>query len=492
MSTPDRMIIEQHACYDCEWDQDKQCFGRIDILRGLDPRHHTFSPERYSKFKYGSRTACEHFASEVYLALKSLFSEDLEHDTTSLVMTSSAYKSMPAASTALFADVLSLVNKERQSRNLASLEDIKIHRKSVLKTDYALMTQESRVKAMESTQLDIDSSNLRGKHLVVLDDCIITGAHARNITHHMRNSGVAKISYLFIVSVKSKSPYQSMTSAENYLNHHYVSSLDRWLEMMNAPDAGPLSARALKYFLTSDESQEKKYGFLARLRREAVLEMYRGAIADEMASSFEDQMEAIKRQLVANEMNYKETIENSRGNCVESDPGNDADAAGGNIHVARHTEENEDDVRDEVELSPDGGECSRQRGSPLSWAAAATVVTSGRPVASSSPSTSTSSEDSLLPRPPQVSARPTLQRSKSSTIHRSIRGLRANLLRQSSESFRALKRQSLSLTGDMNDGIFKNQIRFHPKAARGERGRKVSDADDGQAFNVPSDIVLKV
>ncbi|KAL3817262.1 hypothetical protein ACHAXA_007116 [Cyclostephanos tholiformis] len=395
------MIIEQHAVYSCEWDHDR--LGRIDILRGLDPQQQVFSPELYSKFKYGSMAARRHFAMDIHRALKCIFHDDLERDSASIVMTSSAYKFMPTASTALLADVLSLVNHDRRRRNIPMVEDIKIHRRSVLNTDYALMNKESRIDAMDSTQLDIDTSNLRGKHLVVLDDCIITGAHLNNISRHLRNSGVARITYLVIVSVNSNGHDQSTTSAEDYLNHNYVNSLDRWLEVTNAPDGGPLSARSLKYFLTSGESRDEKLGVLARLRREALLEMHHGAIADEIASSFKDQMEDIERQLTANENERRDCVARKVSDADDGDAyavegdlvyhhvrvDNDADAKGG-------IEEDVIDARDEL---------SSKRGH-------------------------------LPPSPPPPMSRPTIQRSKSSHINRSIRDLRVlGLRRQMSESF---------------------------------------------------------
>ena len=62
------------------------------------------------------------------------------------------------------------------------------------------------------------------------------------------------------------------------------------------------------------------------------------------------------------QINFKEKIKNSGGNCVESDLGNnaDADSADGNIHIACCTKQHEDNVRDNVKPSPAGGECSMQ------------------------------------------------------------------------------------------------------------------------------------
>jgi predicted alpha/beta-fold hydrolase len=144
--------------------------------------------------------------------------------------------------------------------------------------------------------------------------------------------------------------------------------------------------------------------------------------------------------------------------------GSDADEAGGNTHFARRAEGNDgDDARDEpsdgaddvsagddvdVEPSPEGGECSRQRWIPPSSAA---VATSGRPLASSSTAPAASALEPLPP--PPTRARPTLQRSNSSSIHRSMRDLRANLRRQSSQSFRVLKRQSSTLMVGINDNL---------------------------------------
>jgi hypothetical protein len=404
------MIIERHAVYSCEWD-DRDGLGRIDLLHGLDPRHHEFSPELYSRFKYGSISACRHFALEIYLAFRHILSnDDIDADRYGVIMTSSACKCMPAASTALFDDVLSLVNRDRMSRNIDAVDCIKIHRRSVLNTDYALMTRESSMHAMEATILDIDASNLRGKHLAVLDDCIITGAHLDNITRHLRDSGVARISYLSIISVKSTNddgpPHRtSTTSAEDYLNHNHVNSIDRWLEMMNdTNDAGPLTARSLKYFLTSRECREKKVGILALLRHETLLEMHRGAIADDMYSSFVDLMVDIEKQLASNEIEWGDRFMRRVSDA------DDMEAFANEGDVVYHSSASEsDDDSDangviEVNVNDTRDESSSKRGHLRT----------------------------PPPPPSSMMARPSIQRSKSSRIHRSIPVL--GVRRQSSDS----------------------------------------------------------
>jgi len=319
---------QQHAVYSCKWDQESQSLGRIDLLRGLDPQQHTpFSPELYSKFKYGSSAASQHYALDIYRTVRLLFANELEADATNLVLTSAAYKSMPTASTALFANALALINDERRMKGLAVIPHIKIHRKSILNKDYGMLTHEARAKAMQCTQLDIvladhpESSTsvvtdyLRGKHIVIIDDCIITGAHMNCVTNHFRNNipGLregddVQLTFLFILSVQSNTatPDRSTTAAENHLNHYYVTSLDRWLEMVNSDDAGPVNRRMVKYFLTSNTSMENKVAILGQLRHEAVLQMYHGAIADDIASSFTEQMEAIERQIGINDDRMKE------------------------------------------------------------------------------------------------------------------------------------------------------------------------------------------
>ena len=336
---------QQHAVYSCKWDQESQSLGRIDLLQGLDPqRHAPFSPELYSKFKYGSSAVSRHYALDIYRTVRLLFAKELEANATNLVLTSAAYKSMPTASTALFANALALINDDRRTKGLAAIPHIKIHRESILNADYGMLTHEARAKAMQCTRLDIvladhhhhhpESSTstsvvvadyLRGKHIVIIDDCIITGAHMNCVSNHFRNNipglqhgGGAeeedddvKLTFLFVLSVQSSNaattstatPDQSTTAAEDHLNHYHVNSLDRWSEMVNSDDATPVNGRTVKYFLTSDASMESKVAVLGRLRREAVLQMYHGAIADDIASSFTEQMEAIERQIGINENN---------------------------------------------------------------------------------------------------------------------------------------------------------------------------------------------
>ena len=411
------MIIEHHAVYSCEWDHDNQSLGRVEVLRGLDPLQHAFSPETYSKFKYGSTTACRHYASEVFLALRCLFSADLDRDDAGgIVMTSSAYKIMPAASTALLADVLALANGERHERDLPPLDVIQIRRASVLDTDYALMTEESRAEAMGSTRLHVDDAMiLRGRHLVVLDDCVVTGAHARNISRHLLDTGVSRITYLFLVSVRPAAQSgRPSTSAENYLNHAYVDSIERWLESMNDPDAGPVSARSLKYYLTSGEGRESKRDVLARLRRSVVSQMRRGAIADGMSTSFGDQMEAFEARLAMG------------GSADDDDDGDGGGGIGaGTIGgaIGRRGRCGEDRVAGEVPDADDAGGGSEDD------------------------ARDESSTRRHRPPPSPPRARPNLQRSKSSTIRRSARDLRSSLRRHESETFRALRRPILLVDG---------------------------------------------
>ena len=163
--------------------------------------------------------------------------------------------------------------------------------------------------------------------------------------------------------------------------------------------------------------------------------------------------------------------------------GSDADEAGGNTQIARRAEVNDDDdARDEpsdvdgaddfpagdddvdVGPSPEGGVRSRRRrgGSSRSSAVAAAAAASSRPAPPSSSSaaaapqsaeSSSSSSRRPPPPPPPPRARPTLQRSNSSSIHRSMRDISANVRRRSSQSFRALERQSSALMVGINDNL---------------------------------------
>jgi predicted alpha/beta-fold hydrolase len=118
----------------------------------------------------------------------------------------------------------------------------------------------------------------------------------------------------------------------------------------------------------------------------------------------------------------------ARGRMNDHDRGNDADEAGGNnIRVA-------------------------QRGSTFDQSCSQSLETRVA-VDTSSSSSSTQRRLQPCPPPPSTRARPTLQRSNDSTlIQGSMRNLRANLRRQSGQSFRSLKRRSDA----MIEGIHNN------------------------------------
>mmetsp|Transcript_4515 Transcript_4515/g.10217 ORF Transcript_4515/g.10217 Transcript_4515/m.10217 type:complete len:243 (-) Transcript_4515:1088-1816(-) len=120
---------------------------------------------------------------------------------------------------------------------------------------------------------------------------------------------------------------------------------------------------------------------------------------------------------------------------ADDDDADRADEAAGNIIITNNTNPNEDKERGNNNNN-DSRTCATARKPSMAMA--------------SNTITKSSSSNSNNKRP---SSRPSLQRSNSSSIHKSFRDVRQNLHRQSSQSFRALKRQSSTIFESINHNL---------------------------------------
>ena len=225
---------------------------------GLPP----FSPARYSRYKYGSVAAAETFAR----ALGAAFCE--RHPDLALaprlLVTSSPYAHVPAAATTLARWLQPVINAARARHGLAPGPLLRVDRISTSAGDYGTLSAQARDLHMATNALSFRRfrpAQVRGAHLLVVDDVRVTGAHQRCLMRASEDLPLAARTFLYIAAFPG-SAYDCLDPAqEDALNHAAVKTLDDLAAIVEAGDFA-WNVRVCKFALN-----RANYGALPRFLR---------------------------------------------------------------------------------------------------------------------------------------------------------------------------------------------------------------------------------
>jgi hypothetical protein len=194
-----------------------------------------FSPARYSRYKYGSVTAAEIFARA--LAALCQRHPDLAL-APGLLIASSPYARVPAAATTLARRLRPLLNAARAGHGLAPAPLLQVHRISTSAGDYGTLSAQARDRHMAANTLSFrrfPPQQVRGAHLLVVDDVRVTGAHQRCLVRASEDLPLAARTFLYIAAFPG--PGGSFDPAqEDALNHAAVKTLGDLAAIVEAGD----------------------------------------------------------------------------------------------------------------------------------------------------------------------------------------------------------------------------------------------------------------
>ena len=196
-----------------------------------------FSPVRYSKYKYGSVAAAETFAR----ALGAAFCEahpDLAL-APRLLMASSPYAHVPAAATTLARGLQPVLNAARAAHGLAPVPLLRVERIGTSAGDYGTLSARARDLHMAANVLSFrrfPPAQVRGAHLLVVDDVRVTGAHQRCLMRASAALPLATRTFLYVAAFNGQRSGGFDPAQEDALNHTAVKTLDDLAELVEAGD----------------------------------------------------------------------------------------------------------------------------------------------------------------------------------------------------------------------------------------------------------------
>ena len=241
--------------------QRHSCFSYHEVLNWNDSMRTS-----YSRFKYGSVRDANIFTTHL---VNRILGNTSGISSSEIILTSSAFRHIPTAANLLVNQILS-------TGRYPDAERIKIHRMTVSEADYAKMDYAERFLHTLNVKLSFDQTiNLRGKHLIIIDDLYFTGAHEKNLIE-LLTPHTDLIHFYYLVDLSGCDDPQM----ESKLNRYSISSIWDVMEILNSGHF-ELNARVAKYILSypdpvvlQDFFEMIDYSWLLEFRKSVVLEEY--------------------------------------------------------------------------------------------------------------------------------------------------------------------------------------------------------------------------
>lgn len=234
------------------------------------PNEFPFTPEDYSRFKYGSKSVARRFGTELadkFLAqlnfiiqMKSNFGLDANTEnyltalsTKQIIVVPSPYDFIPTATFAMKDYFIARLNEGLEELGIESVQETKVSRARSYNQDYGLMTAEERKEAISGDSFHIDREFVKGKFIIFLDDIYITGGHenrmAEMVEHY--NIGEEDYMYMYFAQVLNK---DVPANTEHYLNH--AAAKDLWdIASIIRDDEFIFNTRVVKFILSAPEHE---------------------------------------------------------------------------------------------------------------------------------------------------------------------------------------------------------------------------------------------
>jgi hypothetical protein len=213
-----------------------------------------FSPARYSRYKYGSVAAAEAFARDLATAFWEGRPEFARAPR--LLLASSPYARVPAAATTLARRLQPRLNAARARYGLDPAPLMQIERAAASAGDYGTLSAQARDQLMAANALSFrrfKPAQVRGAHLLVVDDVRVTGAHQRCLMRASEALPLAARAFLYVADFAGSSPSGTGDgrldpALEDALNHAAVKTLDDLAAIVEAGDF-TWNVRACKFAL---------------------------------------------------------------------------------------------------------------------------------------------------------------------------------------------------------------------------------------------------
>jgi hypothetical protein len=238
----------------------------------------SFSAIQYSRYKYGSVAAAEAFARALGEAFCECRPELVR--VPRLLMTSSPYTYVPTAATALARGLQPVLNAVRAGVGLPPAPFVQVDRIGTSAGDYGTLSAQARDRRMAANVLSFRRfrpDQVRGAHLLVVDDVQVTGAHQRCVMRASEDMPFLARTFLYIACFRPAGSRFDPT-LEDALNHAAVRTLGDLGRIVTGGDFS-WNVRVCKFVL----NQANRRGlprFLGAMPGWFVRDLYRNSCRD--------------------------------------------------------------------------------------------------------------------------------------------------------------------------------------------------------------------
>ncbi len=208
---------------------------------------HPFSPEKYSRFKYGDLIIAKEFG----IALAEGFIEkhgDLMLEQEEIYILPSPYHSIPTASNFLTRFFKNHLNLFLFKHGKKTMIETKIHRNHTYVTDYGNLDFDERLKLISNDTYRIDTKTINGKFNIFVDDIKITGSHELTVENILKQNEISgHFVFVYFAELMNKEIHPNI---ENHYNYFAMRELSDFVELI-AQEEFQFNTRLIKYLLKS-------------------------------------------------------------------------------------------------------------------------------------------------------------------------------------------------------------------------------------------------
>jgi hypothetical protein len=247
-----------------------------------------FNAVKYSRFKYGDTSVAEAYGWELATELERRLLIPFHAERT--VITSSAYKLVATAARS----VAQVMHDQLHARGY-KVDAGRIHRANLTSGDYATMPAATRELVMRENGIYIDYDLFVRRHVVVVDDIRITGAHEASICEMFRDVPILSLTHVYVVQMDPN--VAADPKVEDRLNRSWVEGLDQLTELIVDNPAYVFNARTVKMILGAPRSD--LLTFLQRLTNDQLEQLYRGVVGDgyHTMSNYKDNFPCLRGEM---------------------------------------------------------------------------------------------------------------------------------------------------------------------------------------------------
>ena len=230
-----------------------------------------FSPEEYSRLKFGCDASAKKFGYELADKLFQQHSADLI--TKRAVVIPSPYNHVKNAATILTGHFLNRLNHHIVCANGEHLDYSVIHRKVSYIKDYGYLPADQRKKLIDNDDFFFNPDFYRGKTLIFVDDVFITGTHENKLVELLEKH---RINNPCIFAYYGKY-HGGKADIEAEINFASIRSLQNFADLCSETKHHMI-VRPIKYVLSA--SPDDVRSFIARLSVQQLQELYFGCLGE--------------------------------------------------------------------------------------------------------------------------------------------------------------------------------------------------------------------